>query len=95
MFPGETSAGRTAGLNRLEFPSSRDASADFIDNVPQPYSHGDLDNSRVDNVSRKGEYLGACALFRAELPVPLRAVQDNGRRVCQRLHVVYNRRFIE
>ena len=95
MFPGETAAGRTAGLDRLKLPASGDASADFIDNVSQTYSHRNLNDSRVDNVPCKGKHLGARTLFRAELTVPRGSVQDNRRCVCQSLHVVDNGRLIE
>ena len=74
MLLGEAAAGGPAGLDGLEFLASDDASADLIDDVAQDGAHGHLDDTRVDDVSSQGEHLGARALLRSELAVPLGTV---------------------
>ena len=71
MCLGQTSAGGTAGLNGLEFFAPNDSAANLVYDISQNRTHGNLDNTCIDNISRQGKYLCARALFRAESPVPL------------------------
>src|SRR5699024_6534017 len=74
MLSRNTSAGRTAGLCRLEFLSVGNSAADLLDNLPQGGSHRDLHQTGIVNLSAQSEYLGSLGLFSAHGREPLRSV---------------------
>ena len=85
---GEASAGRTAGLHRLEALAVRDAAADVEDHLAQRRAHGHFDQARVAHLAGQGEDLGALALLGADGGEPVGPVQDDHGDVGQRLDVV-------
>ena len=63
---GQAAARRAACLNGLELLASLHPASDVIDDLAQGRPHGDLDESDVVDLSRKGEDLGPLRLLRAD-----------------------------
>ena len=63
MLSRDTSAGRTAGLCRLELLAVRDAAADLFDYLTERGSHGNLHQTGVVDLAAQREYLGALGLL--------------------------------
>ena len=59
----DTSAGRTAGLSRLELFAVGNAPADFFDNRSERSAHRNFDKTGVMYLTAEREHLGALALL--------------------------------
>ena len=77
---GDAAAGRSAGLDGLDFAAVGSAAAHGLDDVAQGGAHGHLDQAGIGNLARQGEDLGALALLGADAGEPIRAFADDGRR---------------
>ena len=91
----DTSAGRSAGLRRLEFLAVRDTAADLFYDLAQCCSHGNFHKTDVRDLSAEREYLGALGRLRTDGGVPVSAFEDDLRHVGICLNVVENSGFSE
>ena len=81
---GDTSAGRSAGLSRLELLAVRDAAADVLDDFAEGGAHRDLDETGVGDLAAESEDLRALGLLGSHRGEPLGALQDDLRRRSRR-----------
>ena len=88
---GEATAGRAAGLDRLELLAPRHAAADLVDDLPQRGAHGHLDQAGVLDLPDQGEDLGAAAIRGAQSPEPVGPKIDHHGDVGEGLDIVDDR----
>ena len=88
MFPGKASAGGTAGLDGFEPFTAYDTAANPVNDVAQDCSHGNLDDSCIDNIPCQCKYLCARALLCTKSMIPAGTIKYDGRHIGQRLHVI-------
>ena len=74
MLRRDTSAGRTAGLCRLELLAVRDTAADLLDDFAQGGTHRNLDQTGVVDFAAQGEDLGALGFFGTHGSEPFRTI---------------------
>jgi len=88
VLVGQGAAGRTAGLDGLEFLAVGAAAADVEDDFAKRRAHGHFDEAHVGDLAGQGEDLGALGGGGADGGEPVRALEDDGRDVGERLDVV-------
>ena len=89
----QASTGGTTGLDRFEFFTALDATADVEDDLAERRAHGHFDQAGVLDLAGQGKGFGAAAVFRTDSAEPVGTVVDDCRDVGKGFNVVDDRRL--